>query len=317
MPTGLRDQNYTLIDNKLTYTIRFENTGNIDAIDITVIDTLDASLDMSTFKVVNSTVPPITYINDHIVEFQMPNIWLAPAETGLISYEIKPISGLPILTTIENKASIIFESNQPVITNTTKNTLVDKLCTDVAEVENVTICHGESYSGHSETGVYMDTTLIGIFCDSIHQLNLTVRDVEFIEMDTLLCEGESFHGFDSTGVYTYETINPVTGCTEGVQLTLGIIPLGESPCLTGISNLQSDGLKIYPNPSSDEIYIDAKSNIESIVLTSLDGKKVLFARIEINGNQAKIIPGENNPGGMYMVTITSDGHLYYRKIILL
>ncbi|MFZ1677708.1 MAG: T9SS type A sorting domain-containing protein, partial [Saprospiraceae bacterium] len=316
-PSGVRDQNYTLIDDKLTYTIRFENTGNIDAIDITVIDTLDASLDMSTFKVVNSSFPPVTYINDHIVEFHMPNIWLAPKETGMISYEIKPISALPILTSIENKASIIFESNQPVVTNTTHNTMVDALCTDVNTVENVTICRGESYSGHTESGAYLDTTHIGIYCDSVHQINLTVREAEFIEMDTLICEGESFLGFDSAGIYTYESINSMTGCTDVVQLTLGIIPIGESNCTTGSIDLESDDLKIYPNPTSDEIYIEAKRPIESIVMTTFDGKKVSFIHCTTSDKRTKLIPGENIPGGLYIVTIISDGHLYNHKIIIL
>ena len=50
-----------------------------------------------------------------------------PASHGFVKYRIKPFSNSTVGTTVENEAGIYFDLNQPVITNTTVNTLTDQL----------------------------------------------------------------------------------------------------------------------------------------------------------------------------------------------
>lgn len=141
MPPGAREQNYTLHDEKLTYTIRFQNTGNAEAIDIRILDTLDANLDTNTFRVINSSFPVQTSLAGHDVEFFFNNIWLPdsnsnePASHGFVTYEIKPVEGLEDYTEIENTAHIIFDFNPPIVTNTTLNTMVEMIPTGTKEIE--------------------------------------------------------------------------------------------------------------------------------------------------------------------------------------
>jgi hypothetical protein len=47
------------------------------------------------------------------------------SSNGFIRYTIKPKIGLPIGTAIKNRAAIIFDFNEPIITNTVNNTLVE------------------------------------------------------------------------------------------------------------------------------------------------------------------------------------------------
>ncbi len=130
MPPGVRDEHYTLHDQKLTYTIRFQNTGNAPAIDVRIKDTLDANLDINTLRIVNSSFPVQTAINGQVLEFFFKDIWLPdstsnePASHGFVTYEIQPKPGLPDYTEIKNTAHIIFDFNDAIVTNTTTNTMV-------------------------------------------------------------------------------------------------------------------------------------------------------------------------------------------------
>ncbi|MEP6795326.1 MAG: T9SS type A sorting domain-containing protein [Saprospiraceae bacterium] len=128
---------------------------------------------------------------------------------------------------------------------------------------------------------------------------------------------QQFKGYETAGIYTYETIDPLTGCTDSVQLTLGVIPLGEGICLSGIENKNSNELNIYPNPARDEINIISGKSIEAVMLTTIDARNVLFSQYKINDTFAKIVLSENLSGGLYLITIISGGQRYYRKIIIL
>ena len=51
MPEGVDDvMHYTLINDPLQYLIRFQNSGNDTAFTVFIRDTIDASLDLSTFE---------------------------------------------------------------------------------------------------------------------------------------------------------------------------------------------------------------------------------------------------------------------------
>lgn len=114
----------------LTYTIRFQNTGNDTAIHVQIIDTLDSDIDMASFKLLAYSHPNITQILEGgIVKFNFPNIMLPdshvnePLSHGYIQYKVKLKENLPIGTKIENTAYIYFDFNAPVVTNTTTNTI--------------------------------------------------------------------------------------------------------------------------------------------------------------------------------------------------
>jgi len=145
MPPGVRDENYTHPNQKLTYTIRFQNTGNAEAIDVTIRDTLDVDLDISTLRIINSSFPVQASVKGQAVEFFFKNIWLPDSTTnsleshGFVTYEIKPIEGLADFAEINNTAYIVFDLNPAIVTNTTINTMVYKIPVEVQEMQNTQI----------------------------------------------------------------------------------------------------------------------------------------------------------------------------------
>jgi len=131
---GDYDKNYTLFEEELEYTVRFQNTGTDTAFTVVIKDYLDVNLNWKTFKPVVSSHPHETLLHpDGLVEFTFKNILLPDSTTneplshGFVTYKIRPNEDLAENTNIENTANIFFDFNPPIQTNTTSNVLVEEL----------------------------------------------------------------------------------------------------------------------------------------------------------------------------------------------
>ena len=110
--------------------VHFQNVGNYKAQNVVVIDTLDSDLDWTTMHPVYQSHPCVVTIDElGVAKFTFKNINL-PAEmndakgsNGMFTYTIKTKHNLPLGTQFKNSASIYFDYNAPVVTNTTVNTL--------------------------------------------------------------------------------------------------------------------------------------------------------------------------------------------------
>lgn len=109
----------------LHYVIRFQNTGTADAISVIVKDSLSANLDWNTFEPIIASHPYRAVITKgNLVEFIFDGINLPPksinepASNGFVSFKIKPKSNLAAGDSIQNTASIFFDFNLPIVTNT-------------------------------------------------------------------------------------------------------------------------------------------------------------------------------------------------------
>ena len=134
-----REDNLTLFEEDLIYTIRFQNTGNDVAYDVVIRDTLDTNLDRSTLRIIGTSHPGQlqTLLEDErYLNFEFKNIFLPDSTTnfeesqGYVMYTIKPMEGLEENTIIQNSAGIYFDFNPPVLTNTTENVLVSQVYFD-------------------------------------------------------------------------------------------------------------------------------------------------------------------------------------------
>ena len=108
----------------LTYTIHFQNTGTAPAINIRLKDLLDPNLIPTTFELMRASHPVTPMLTDHSLVFLFKDIMLAdslsnePESHGFVQFRIKPVSGLINGTSIPNTASIYFDYNDPIVTNT-------------------------------------------------------------------------------------------------------------------------------------------------------------------------------------------------------
>ncbi len=123
-------------DGWFTYTIHFQNTGNLSAVNSLINDSLDPHLDLETFQQLNSSHSVRTSVTGNVLRFNFDNIQLPDSSTnpegskGFIQYRIRSKSQLPAGTTVSNKAYIYFDNNLPLITNTTVNHYVKTVSID-------------------------------------------------------------------------------------------------------------------------------------------------------------------------------------------
>ncbi|MBK8228274.1 MAG: T9SS type A sorting domain-containing protein [Flavobacteriales bacterium] len=110
-------------DEWIDYTIRFQNTGNAEALFVTVTDTLPEELDMTSFEMgVASHAYALSFKQGRVVEWFFDGINLPDSTSdesgshGFIKFRIRPVQPLLAGTVIENIANIYFDFNPPVIT---------------------------------------------------------------------------------------------------------------------------------------------------------------------------------------------------------
>ena len=119
----------------LHYTIRFQNIGTSDAINVKVINDLDAKLDWSTFQLIstshNCRIKNKNNRNEFIFEgINLPGTTNEPLSHGYITYKIKAITSIAVGDVIPNSANIYFDFNAPIATNITTTTITPNLGTE-------------------------------------------------------------------------------------------------------------------------------------------------------------------------------------------
>lgn len=119
-------------DDYLTYTIRFQNTGTANAVNIKLENTLDPLLEWETFVPVTSSHNYYVTRNDDQLTFTYPDIQLPDSESnepeshGFVTYRIKPKSTFGLGDVVSNSAEIYFDFNPAIITNTATTEVIEE-----------------------------------------------------------------------------------------------------------------------------------------------------------------------------------------------
>jgi uncharacterized repeat protein (TIGR01451 family) len=139
-PSGAGAEGYVQQGQKLTYTIRFQNTGTDTAYNVVVKDTLDPNMDIETFMLLAASHDVSYKIKGQgIINFYFDNIMLPdsnvnePESHGFVKYSVLPKQGISDNTVVTNSASIFFDLNPPIVTNTVKNTYITDIITGTSD----------------------------------------------------------------------------------------------------------------------------------------------------------------------------------------
>jgi len=129
-PLGYGKSHFIDQNKKLTYHIRFQNTGTDTAFNIVVLDTLTEHLEVASLQMLSASHDyTLTILKENILKFAFNDILLVdsvknePLSHGYIRFEIDQKLDVPLGTVIKNSAAIYFDFNEPVITNVTEHTL--------------------------------------------------------------------------------------------------------------------------------------------------------------------------------------------------
>ena len=120
------DQYFLNSDTYIDYTVRYQNTGTDTAFTVVIRDVIDTNFDIMSLDILGAShafTPSFGEGRELIFTFN--NILLPDSTTdllgsqGFISYRIKPNNDIEIGDVLGNTASIYFDLNDAIITNTT------------------------------------------------------------------------------------------------------------------------------------------------------------------------------------------------------
>jgi uncharacterized repeat protein (TIGR01451 family) len=129
-PSGIGSAKEISPNQKIEYLIRFQNTGTDTAFTVVVRDTLETTLDLFTVQPgVTSHEYSFRMYGPGILEWTFNNIMLPDSNIdergshGFLMFKVNQLTDLPDGTIINNSASIFFDHNPAIITNTSTHTV--------------------------------------------------------------------------------------------------------------------------------------------------------------------------------------------------
>ena len=132
---GKIERNAFSANDYLTYTIQFENKGTAAATHVRINDVLDAKLEESTVTMVASSHPyelnrKAAELNWNFNGIGLPvSVANSDIGKGYVVFRVKPKSGFAVGDIIPNKASIYFDFNPAIVTNTYNTEFINTLAT--------------------------------------------------------------------------------------------------------------------------------------------------------------------------------------------
>lgn len=175
--------------------------ANIQPIKITDIQIVNSDCDVNNGKISIFVNRPNSLYSIDGVNYQNSNIF-NNLKSGDIQVFVKSPEGCVII----NSKVTIGKNNLYNLVKTTKS-----------------ICEGEYYFGHSNSGIYIDTIKSNFGCDTIRTIDLTVKSNSVSSIIRSICEGEVYEGYSKSGNYT-DIFSAVNGCDSTRILILTVLP---------------------------------------------------------------------------------------------
>ena len=133
---GLANElNDTELDRRwLTYTIRFENTGNFSAKDVWIVDTLDRQFASGSLILLEASHDvEADYFSAEgdslaVLRFSLEDIYLPFQDSindGYVRFALRVRDGVDLGDIVTNQAAIYFDQNPPIITNRVRNRYIE------------------------------------------------------------------------------------------------------------------------------------------------------------------------------------------------
>jgi hypothetical protein len=325
-PAGFGEQNFITELPVYNYTIMFENKkeATAPAYRVQIIDTLPGVFNPETVKFLETSHSGAEYKwkmerNGNILKWDIEGIELVPNITppegeGFVRFSVEPAAGLPSGTVFENRASIIFDMNPAIITNTWVN-ITD---TEAPVTKMATI----SYSGGD--------TQVNITCNSSDNQNGSgvSRYELYASADSapFVFAGESYDGTFSYSVSdsTKTQYRFYIVASDNVENAEKHVP-GYAELNTFMVSARNPGgiegeISVYPNPTSGFIQVSLK-NVSSdetrLQIFSADGKLLQNENIRFNGSGYQIVGFDLSQynQGVYFVKVTSGDKNQTLKLI--
>jgi uncharacterized delta-60 repeat protein/uncharacterized repeat protein (TIGR01451 family) len=291
-----------LAGEDLQYMIRFQNTGNDTAFNVYIRDTLSSKVNWSSMEMVAASHPyqfrmdesgrcQWTFSNINLVD----SIHNEPLSHGYIVYRIKPNTSVASGETINNSASIYFDYNLPVLTNTS----ITKITAEVLPVHLLSFAASRQgtdnmlqWSTSQEinlSGFAMEKSSNGKDFTTMGWQAAGTNSYVFIDVHPL--KAKNYYRLklvDKDGSYSYSVI-------QMVDNSKGLI------------------VSVYPNPTKGQLNLLLNSEsrqLASISILTLDGREMIKQQVELKVGINLLPLGIHHllPAHYFLKVIGKDGH---------
>ena len=196
--------------------------------------------------------------------------------------------------------------------------LMHTFCEDADAQGNLICCDNDNNSW----GGYVDDTPAtkDIYFGSVtsNTNNNTCNDLSYSNIFTndVLDMDENFMSYASTTwMFTNDQINVMNATLNGYRSSLKNSTVSmncDGSVGTGLNNYQLENLNIYPNPTLGKLNIVSADKINTLSITNIIGKEILFAK-DFSANTIDLSSYES---GVYFINISTDKGTHIEKIIL-
>ncbi len=287
-PQGYGTHGAVPIDTEwLTYIIRFQNTGTDTAYNVIIVDQLDADLDRSSLQILGTShgMTSLQVDADGEAIFRFNTIMLpdsnvnVAASQGYLRYRIRPVDDAADGTLITNTASIIFDFNPAIITNTVANRLVD--------------CE--------------------LFAAQIHWQTIDALMANAGDHFQWYFEGDSIDSANSRWLFVTEPGN----YTVEVTNVYGCVDLSDpyQVIITGIGMDERTGMMVAPNPTTGHVTLTVANATSGHVMVHDARGTVVQRTAWPTGSRSMQLDLEALENGIYLVElITPEGRSTARVV---
>jgi len=243
-----------------------------------------------------TAIDPVT---GDIPEFEgfLPPNKIMPEGEGSVSYTLLPKQTLADGAVIKNRASIIFDQNEPILTNTWQN-IVDasppSSTVSATRVEGSREIHLAFTGSDASSGIGNYNVFIQENGGEWLSIATTSKDTEIILADS------------SKQYHFYVVANDMVGNSEvktpGAETTVGINELVKG----------KGDLSMGPNPATDLVYIGGLKQSATYTVTDLLGKKLQSGIVSETNNRIEI---NRLKSGLYILYVFSKGEAHSFKLL--
>lgn len=323
-PPGICEANYHLKNEKIEYTIRFQNIGTAAARNVLVVDPIDQYHDINSVEILAASHPFYLLKAEGKLEFHFKNISLPPLSqdsalcNGFIVFSIYPKNDGISPAQTYNSALIYFDENQAIQTNGVYYNFVDVIPN--YELGNVYTCQGDAYilNGieYKADTTYIIEKINFDGCKVIEKITIellkekltilstdsTISCVEYFDKYIWVdCNDASkqFETLDSVFVPPYFGEFKVFGLSNDCKWQSECIPFTVSS-----KDIYAPYVNIYPNPSlNGELTIESyQNNMLNVSISSMDGKKSIASKLEKDSQNWKV---KVNQSGIFIVSVST------------
>ncbi len=308
IPIGKETKGYIPLETeKLTYTIHFQNTGNGDASNIYVIDTLDASIDPSSLHIESTshTMNP-EWIGRNIVKFNFPQINLPYAtfneakSHGVFTFSVRLKPSLPFGTEIKNRGFIYFDYNPAIITNYATNTLAKKPTINTKPITGLT------FTEVNLNGELIDNGGAPIiekgFCLSTSS-NPTIANTVVLNTENSPIFTNQFSSLNESTIYYIRSFaTNAMGTAYGDEINFITASTASLPNI-----YLNEQLKLYPNPTESTLTLQTSLSLKSVKIIGADGK--LIQEHDLSNGLLKINVSNLESGTYFVDAVSFYGNI--------